>query len=109
MPDQIHDTTTLANFTDAKMNKINLYESPKLFCDIYCLLPGQTQKPHAHEQNDKIYHALTGTCQVQLGEEVSPLAPGQTAIAKAGQIHGLENKTDQPATLLVIMAPHPSK
>ena len=103
----IHDPAALAQFSDGKMNKINLYESPKLFCDVYCLLPGQSQKPHKHDDNDKIYHALTGTCHVQLGDDIRPLTAGQVAVAPAGQIHGVENRSNEPATLLVIMAPHP--
>ncbi len=90
------------------MQKVNLYESPRLFCDIYCLKPGQSQKPHAHEHNDKIYHALEGTCHVQLGERIEPLAPGHVAIAPAGVVHGLENRSETEATLLVVMAPNPN-
>jgi len=35
-------------FDAAKMQKLNLFETPRFFCDVYCLLPGQGQKPHAH-------------------------------------------------------------
>lgn len=108
MPDNIFDPSSAAQFSDEKLNKINLYESQQLFCDVYCLQPGQAQKPHKHDDNDKIYHALTGTCHVQLGDTITPLPPGQVAISPAGQIHGLENRSDEPATLLVVMAPHPN-
>jgi quercetin dioxygenase-like cupin family protein len=103
----VFDTAARANFSDQKMTKVNLYESPRLFCDVYCLMPGQSQKPHEHADNDKIYHALTGTCHVQIGEAVQPLPPGCVAVAPAGVVHGVENRSDAPATLLVIMAPHP--
>lgn len=103
----IHDTTAVTSFSDEKMKKVNLYESLKLFCDVYCLKPGQTQKAHTHDDNDKIYHALTGTCHVQIGDDVSPLPPGHTAVAPAGLVHGLENRSTENATLLVVMAPHP--
>ena len=108
MNDLIHDTAATAVFSDEKMQKVNLYESPRLFCDVYCLKPGQAQKPHAHEHNDKIYHALKGTCHVQLGERIEPLAPGHVAIAPAGVVHGLENRSEAEATLLVVMAPNPN-
>ena len=107
MNTRIYDPQAFVDFAEAKMNKVNLYESPKLFCDVYCLLPGQSQKAHTHEDNDKIYHALSGTCHVQLGEEIKPLAPGEVAVAVAGEVHGVENRSEEPATLLVIMAPHP--
>ena len=107
MSAHLYDTSSAVEFSETKMNKVNLYESAKLFCDVYCLLPGQSQKPHTHDDNDKIYYALTGTCHVQLGEESLRIEPGQVAVAPAGQIHGVENRSDEPATLLVVMAPHP--
>ncbi len=107
MSEFIFDTAAAAAFRDGKMNKVNLYESHRLFCDVYCLLPGQSQKPHDHADNDKMYYALTGTCHVQIGEDVAPLAPGHVAVAPAGKIHGIENRSDAPATVLVVMAPHP--
>lgn len=108
MSDLIHDTAALAAFGDEKMQKVNLFESPNLFCDIYCLKPGQSQKPHTHADNDKIYFALHGTCHVILGEDIAPLAEGNVAVAPAGVVHGLENRSDEDVTLLVVMAPNPN-
>lgn len=107
MTDYIYDPADAVAFADEKMNKVNLYESPRLFCDVYCLKPGQHQRAHDHQRNDKIYHALTGTCHVRIGDVVRPLEPGMVAVAPAGIVHGLENRSDEPATLLVMMAPHP--
>lgn len=108
MDEYIHDTAARASFAEEKMQKVNLYESAHLFCDVYCLLPGQSQKAHTHAGNDKIYHALRGTCHVQIGEHTQPLPPGQTAVAPAGVLHGVENRSDERATLLVVMAPNPN-
>jgi quercetin dioxygenase-like cupin family protein len=96
-----------AAFIGEKMNKVNLYESPRMFCDVYCLKPGQFQKAHEHDRNDKLYYALTGTCHVLVGEETKPLHPGELAVAPAGLVHGVENRSNEDATLLVVMAPHP--
>lgn len=103
----LFDTATAVEFSDAKMTKVNLYESHRLFCDVYCLLPGQSQRPHVHNDEDKIYFALTGTCEVQIGESAMALPPGHVAIAPAGVLHGIVNRSDLPATVLTIMAPHP--
>ncbi|MBI1368704.1 MAG: cupin domain-containing protein [Planctomycetes bacterium] len=89
------------------MQKVNLYESPRMFTDVYCLLPGQSQKDHTHDANDKVYHVLTGSCTVRIGDETRTLEAGHTAIAPAGVLHGVVNESDDPATLLVFMAPHP--
>ncbi len=103
----IWDTQAAAKFSEDKLNKVNLYESYRLFCDVYCLLPGQSQRPHVHHDEDKIYHALQGTCHVQLDDETHALPPGHVAIAPAGVLHGVVNNSDEPVTLLVMMAPHP--
>ncbi|MAE62976.1 MAG: cupin [Phycisphaeraceae bacterium] len=103
-----HDTCELAAFSPEKMKKTNLYESPRMFCDLYCLEPGQSQKVHRHEGNDKIYHVLSGRCAVTVGEETRSLDPGHTAVAPSGIDHGVVNESKERVTLLVVMAPHPS-
>lgn len=95
-------------FSEEKMKKVNLFESTRMFCDVYCLKPGQNQQDHLHADNDKIYHVLSGSCQVRIGDETRELAEGQLAVAPAGMLHGVTNHTERDATLLVVMAPHPS-
>ncbi|MEX2671767.1 MAG: cupin domain-containing protein [Phycisphaeraceae bacterium] len=102
------DAAAVADFGDEKMRKVNLFESPRMFCDVYCLKPGQAQKDHDHAANDKVYHTLTGKPTVRIGEETRELPAGQTAVAPAGVIHGVRNDSDENVTLLVMMAPHPS-
>ena len=47
-------------FSTEKMQKVNLFETSHLFCDIYCLCSGQSQKLHQHEDAEKIYYILEG-------------------------------------------------
>ena len=96
-----------AVFSDETMQKVSLFESPQMFCDVYCLNPGQEQKPHTHDGNDKLYYALSGTCHVILGDTETLLEAGQLAVAPSGVVHGVVNRGAAPATLLVVMAPHP--
>ncbi|MCZ6506959.1 MAG: cupin domain-containing protein [Acidobacteria bacterium] len=107
MKDVFRDTAAATLFSTAKMNKVSLFASPRMFCDIYCLEPGQEQRPHHHAGNDKVYYALTGTCRVTIGGQTQQLRPGHVAIAPAGSKHGVRNDSAQRATLLVIMAPQP--
>ena len=107
MSDHFHDTAAVTAFSSDQMKKVNLYESPRLFCDVYCLEPGQFQKEHDHADNDKIYHVLTGRSLVRIGDETRELVAGETAIAPAGVVHGVRNESDERSTLLVVMAPHP--
>ncbi|MGE3164409.1 MAG: cupin domain-containing protein [Planctomycetota bacterium] len=97
----------LVHFGPDRMTKVNLFETPRFFCDIYCLLPGQGQSPHTHATNDKVYLVLTGDPTVRVGEEEARLAPGEAVLAPAGVVHGLSNPTAETVTCLVFMAPHP--
>jgi mannose-6-phosphate isomerase-like protein (cupin superfamily) len=95
-------------FSEEKMKKNALFDSPHLFYDTYCLLPGQAQKVHAHEGSDKVYYVLRGTGRFTVGEEEQDLGEGQAVIARAGDTHGVRNETQEDLVLLVTMAPRPT-
>jgi mannose-6-phosphate isomerase-like protein (cupin superfamily) len=96
------------SFSEEKMKKNSLFDSPRLFYDTYCLLPGQSQKIHAHESSDKVYYVLRGTGRFTVGDEEEDLGAGHAVIARAGVHHGVSNETDENLVLLVTMAPKPS-
>ena len=96
------------SFSEEKMKKNSLFDSPYLFYDTYCLLPGQAQKVHAHEGSDKIYYVLEGTGRFTLDEDEEDFGEGHAVIARAGVPHGVRNETDENLVLLVTMAPRPS-
>jgi quercetin dioxygenase-like cupin family protein len=98
----------LKRFSGEKMQKINLFETPRMFCDIYCLEPGQAQKPHAHAGADKIYFVLEGEGEFTVGEERRCLGPGHAVLAPAEIDHGVHNSSEGQLTLLVFMAPNPN-
>ena len=95
-------------FSEEKMMKNALFDSPHLFYDAYCLLPGQSQKVHAHEGSDKVYYVLRGTGRFTVAEEERDLGAGNAVIARAGDSHGVRNETQKNLIILVTMAPRPS-
>ena len=97
-----------ASFSEEKMKKNALFDSERLFYDLYCLLPGQAQKVHAHEDSDKVYYVLTGTGRFSVGEEERDLDEGHAVIARAGEPHGVRNASGENLVLLVTMAPRPA-
>ena len=99
--------SALRRFSPEKMQKLNLFETERFFCDVYCLLPGQEQKPHAHAASDKVYAVLDGQVEVRVGSESRILSAGEAALAPAGSDHGLRNTSGTPAAVLVFMAPRP--
>jgi quercetin dioxygenase-like cupin family protein len=94
-------------FKEGKMSKVNLFETERFFCDIYCLLPGQSQRPHSHAKSDKVYVVLRGQVEASVGGESRPLGEGEAVLAPAGEPHGIENRSGAEAVCLVFMAPHP--
>jgi quercetin dioxygenase-like cupin family protein len=108
MAGPFHDARAAAVFRADKLGKVSLFESARMFCDVYALMPGQSQAGHVHADNDKLYVLLEGRCRVTVGAESRTLAAGELAVAAAGVEHGLHNDGPEPAKLLAIMAPHPS-
>jgi quercetin dioxygenase-like cupin family protein len=94
-------------FDAAKMQKLNLFQTERFFCDVYCLEPGQSQKQHAHAGNDKVYAVLEGTVAAQIGSEEREMHVGDAVLVPAGEPHGVVNRSTARAALLVFMAPKP--
>jgi mannose-6-phosphate isomerase-like protein (cupin superfamily) len=95
-------------FSSEKMKKNGLFETDRMFCDLYCFEPGQSQALHTHEGSDKIYFVVKGRGHFQVGEEEKELREQEIAIAPSGQRHGVNNPGSERLVLLVFMAPKPS-
>lgn len=102
------DVFAAAQFSSAKMQKINLFETGNFFCDVYCLETGQEQKVHAHQDEDKIYYVLSGCGTFTVDDEERDLDEGQIIFAPAGSNHGVRNASGERLTVLVFMTPNPN-
>ena len=94
-------------FKEEKMQKVPIFESDKMFFDLYCLLPGQFQKVHTHAKEDKIYVVIEGEAFFEIGGEKKILHSDEAVIARAGVSHGVQNDSDANLVLLVTMSPKP--
>ena len=103
-----HDTSAVRRFDDAKMQKINLFETPQMFCDVYCLEPGQEQKVHSHDGATKFYYVIEGHGTFTVGDEERRLEPGHVAASQPGEAHGVRNDSGERLVLLVAMGPNPN-
>ncbi len=103
------DTRTRHRFLPDKMQKVNLDQTKDMFCDLYCLEPGQTQAVHRHDDATKFYFVIEGRGTFTIGHRIETLGPGGLAFAKPGELHGVENNSDKRLVLLVAMAPNPNK
>lgn len=97
------------DFSAEKMAKHNLFQTERFFLDVYCLRPGQAQKPHAHAEADKVYVVLDGRCHFVVDGVEEEHGQGSAVFAPAGSSHGVENRSGADARLLVWMSPPPVK
>ncbi len=94
-------------FSPEKMQKVGLFSSERFFLDLYCLEPGQSQKPHAHDGSDKVYLVVEGGGRFQVGEEERSLGAGEGVMAASGELHAILNDSGQRLVVLTLMAPPP--
>ena len=90
-----------------KFYKTTLFQAEALMVGLNCLEPGQVQRPHVHDKQDKFYYVVEGEGRFWLAEEEVPATAGDIVWAPAGLRHGVENKGDGRLTLLVGIAPAP--
>lgn len=105
--DVFADVDTRSAFSADKMKKNNLFTTPRMFCDVYCLEPGQAQAGHSHAGSDKVYYVIEGQARIRIGDEERDVAAGTAALAPSGIAHGVTNPGPQRLRLLVLMAPTP--
>jgi quercetin dioxygenase-like cupin family protein len=106
---EVRNVRSERRFSTEKMQKVNLFETERMFADVYCLEPGQEQKQHSHSGADKIYFVLEGTGRFHIGDEDRELGVDQIVLAPADIEHGVRNQSDARLVLLVFMAPNPNK
>lgn len=106
MADQVYpNVRDRIAFSDEKMKKVPLFQTSNCMSDLYCARPGQGQKVHVHEGEDKLYHVLEGRGEFRIGAETYALGQGAVAIAPAGVDHGLTNPGPDDLVVLVTITP----
>ena len=105
--DVFKDARAAAAFSPDKLKKVNLFDSPRMFCDVYGLQPGQEQTAHAHAGSDKIYYVLQGSGEFSVDAESRTLGTGNVVFCPAGSQHAVTNPGPDRLAVLVFMAPPP--
>jgi quercetin dioxygenase-like cupin family protein len=88
-----------------RMAKIALAITPRSQLDLYCLAPGQAQKAHSHDDQDKICFVLEGRGTFTLDGSEEILDAGEAIVAPAGASHGIVNTGGSELLVLVVVTP----
>lgn len=96
-----------ARFSPERMAKITLGATARVHLDLYALEPGQAQKVHTHDDQDKVYVVLEGRGRITVGATEETLEPGEAIVAAAGSPHGVVNDSPERLLLLVLVSPPP--
>ena len=99
------DLAARARYAPEKMQKVSLFDTQRCMTDLYCLQPGQSQRPHVHAGEDKVYVVLEGRGEFRVGGEKAALGPGHAILARSGVEHGVSNPGPANLRLLVFIAP----
>jgi mannose-6-phosphate isomerase-like protein (cupin superfamily) len=96
-----------ATFQADRMAKIALAATPRVLLDLYALEPGQGQKVHSHDDQDKIYVVLEGRGRITVGAQEETVEAGEAVVAPAGTAHGVTNDSGVRLLILVLVSPPP--
>jgi mannose-6-phosphate isomerase-like protein (cupin superfamily) len=105
--DCVKNARAAAAFAPERMRKVNLFDTPRMFCDVYGLEPGQEQAAHAHAGADKVYVVLDGVGDFRIGDTPHTVPAEHAVLAPAGVPHAVRNSGPGRLILLVFMAPKP--
>jgi len=98
------DLDDARTFGAESFEKHGCFETDRMFTDVYCFEPGQSQSPHTHDDGDKVYVVLEGEGTFVVGEEERVLAEGDAVLAPAGKRHGVRNAANERLRTLVFMS-----
>lgn len=93
--------------SDPKHYKTTLVRSDRLMLGLNCLEPGQSQRVHTHEGQDKFYLVLEGDGEFTVGGERRREGAHSLVWAPAGVEHGVENTGRERLVIFMGMAPAP--
>jgi quercetin dioxygenase-like cupin family protein len=67
--------------------------------------PGGGPPPHIHEREEEAFYVLEGEITFYIGDECLVATKGMFASMPVGTAHAFKNESDQPAKMLISVAP----
>jgi glyoxylate utilization-related uncharacterized protein len=102
------DIRDLVRFSDDEPRRWTLIEGERLWSEIVCLQGAQGVGPIRDADADGIVLVLAGEVATQVGKGRARMKQWETVEVPAGMELTVRNASDEPAVVLLVVAPPPS-
>ena len=102
------DIRDLVHFSDDEPRRRTLIESERLWSEIVCLQQSQGMGPVRDDGSDGILVVLAGEVAAQVGKGRARMKQWEAVDVPAGLELTLRNASEEPAVVLLVVAPPPS-
>ena len=89
--------------------RVNLFDRPRMVCDLLCLETDQTEKRRGLATSDSLYVVMEGKARLTTGPQVEELEEQDAALVPPGVDHTIENLGPGRLTLMALVTPKPSR
>lgn len=89
--------------------RVRIFDRPRLVCEVLCLEPMQTENRRGIAASDSLYLVTEGRARLRTGTQIEELQEQDVALVPPGVDHTIENPGGGRLTLMVIIAPKPSR
>jgi glyoxylate utilization-related uncharacterized protein len=102
------DIRDLVHFSDDEPRRQTLVEGERLWSEIVCLQAAQGVGPIRDDESDGILVVLAGEVATQVGKGRARMKQWEAVDVPAGMELTIRNASEEPAVVLVVVAPPPS-
>jgi len=102
------DIRDLVHFSDDEPRRQTLVEGERLWSEIVCLQAAQGVGPIRDDESDGILVVLAGEVGAQVGKGRARMRQWEAVEVPAGMELTIRNASEEPAVVLVVVAPPPS-
>lgn len=101
------DIRDLVHFSDDEPRRRTLAEGERLWSEVVCLQGPQSVGPLRDDRADGLLVVLAGQVAAQVGKGRARMAQWQSLLVPAGEELTVRNASEEPAVLLLVVAPPP--
>jgi mannose-6-phosphate isomerase-like protein (cupin superfamily) len=97
------------HFLREKPIRVNLFDRPRMFCEVICLEPDQQETRHSHDLSDAFYLVVEGRAHLRAGTQAQDLEEQDLVMVPPGVEHYVQNPGPGRLTVLAMLAPKPAR